>query len=438
MRRFHAAFAAAVLTALLAVGGCSTNPVTGKSQVVLISEQDEVAMGKQYYPITTQMSEGETPHREMQNLVTRIGMKMARNSERPNLPWEFNVVDSNTPNAYALPGGKLSITRGLVSKMESEDQLASVLGHEIGHVTAKHQVVSASRQQLLGVALGVGGAVLRGTGTPGAGAIELAGQVGATLLVQKYSRDQERQADELGLKYMTAAGYNPRAFVETMQILAAGAREQPSKFETLFASHPVTAERIATAEQRLAAGFGSEAQGRPMQTSEFRRAITPLKEEAPAFALADEAKELARNRRTREAEERMQRAVSMVPSSPILNALWGDTLYDVGDYRRSEEVSDRANSLNPALFYGRLVNGAANWRVRDLRESIEQLRVAERLVPGTVLVAYFAGRVLEDSGDRRTAAEQYAKVAQATQGQGEYGQYAVTRLREWGYLTTSQ
>jgi predicted Zn-dependent protease len=247
-----------------------------------MSEQEEVAAGKQYYSITTQLSEGEAPHREVQNLVTRVGLKMAESSERPNLPpWEFNVVDSNEPNAYALPGGKLSITRGLISKMESEDQLASVLGHEIGHVAAKHAVVSASRQQLLGAVLGVGGAVLQSQRTPGVGAIALAGQIGATLIVQKYSRDQERQADELGMKYMTAAGYNPRAFVETMQILERAAKEEPD----------------------------------------------------------------------------------------------------------------------------------------------------------TVLVAYFAGRALEDLGDRQGAAQQFAKVAQATQGQGEYGEYAVTRLREWGLLS---
>jgi predicted Zn-dependent protease len=433
MRRIPTTIAAAALASSLALWGCATNPVTGKSQVVLMSEQQELELGKAYYPITTQLSEGELPHREVQNLVTRVGMKMARASERPNLPWEFNVVDSNEPNAYALPGGKLSITRGLISKMETEDQLASVLGHEIGHVTARHSVVSASRSQLLGLLLGVGGAVLQTQGVPGAGAIELAGQVGAALLTTKYSRDQERQADELGYKYMTAAGYNPRAFVETFQILAAAAQREPSKFDNLFASHPMTSERIATAEQRLA--NDPSATNRPPQTSEFLRAVRPLKEEAPAFALADEAKELARNRRTREAAERLEGAGSMVPNSPILIALWGDTLYDLGDFPRSEQVSERANSLNPQLFYGRLVNGAANWRLRDHREAIEQLRAAERLVPDTYLVAYFAGRTLEDAGDRRAAAEQYAKVAQATQGQGEYGQYAVGRLREWGYLT---
>lgn len=433
MRRFPKTLAAAAFATLLALSGCATNPVTGKSQVVLMSEQQELELGKQYYPITTQLSEGETPHRDVQSLVTRVGMRMARSSERPELPWEFNVVDSNEPNAYALPGGKLSITRGLISKMESEDQLASVLGHEIGHVTARHSVVSASRSQLLGLVLGVGGAVLQTQGVPGAGAIELAGQVGAALLTTKYSRDQERQADELGMKYMTAAGYNPRAFVETMRILSAAAKTEPSKFETLFASHPMTSERIATAEQRIASGY-AEAQNRAPQTAEFRRALAPLREEAPAFALADEARELARARRTREAADRLDRAVAMVPNSPILNALWGDTLFDLGDYGRSEQASDRANSLNSQLFYGRLVNGAANWRLRDHREAIEQLRAAERLVPDTYLVAYFAGRTLEDLGDRRGAAEQYAKVAQATQGQGEYGQYAVGRLREWGYL----
>jgi predicted Zn-dependent protease len=434
MNRISRILGAAALAAAFGVAACSTNPVTGKSQIVLMSEQEEIAAGQQYYPMTTQMSEGETTHRQVQELVTRVGMKMARNSERPNLPWEFNVVDSNEPNAYALPGGKLSITRGLISKMESEDQLASVLGHEIGHVTAKHAVVSASRQQLLGALVGVGGAVLEGTGTPGAGAIQMAGQVGATLLVQKYSRDQERQADELGMKYMTAAGYNPHAFIETMQILQAASRQEPSKFETLFASHPVTGERIASAEQRLASGY-VEAQTRPVNTADFRRAIAPLRDEAPAFALADEAKELARNRRTREAEERLARAVAMAPGSPILNALWSDVLYDLGDYRRSEEVSDRANSLNAQLYYGRLVNGAANWQLRDLREAMNQLNAAERLVPETLLVAYFAGRVLEDMGDRQGAARQYAKVAQATQGQGQYGAYAVTRLREWGLIS---
>lgn len=433
MRRFSAGLAGSLLCAALLSGGCATNPVTGKSQVVLISEQQELEMGKQYYPLTTQMSEGVTPHADIQRLVQQVGLKMAQSSERPNLPWEFNVVDDNTPNAYALPGGKISITRGLVSKMQSEDQLASVLAHEIGHVTARHSVVAASRDQLLGAVIGIGGAVMDSQGVAGAGAISAAAQVGAALLTTKYSRDQERQSDELGMKYMTAAGYNPRAFVETMQILAAAARQEPGKFDTLFSSHPMTSERIETAEKRLAGSYADSA-SRPVNTAAFDRAISPLKSEAPAFALADEAMALAQRRQLPEAEQRLERAVRMVPNSPILNALWSDTLYDLRSFDRADQISDRANALNPSLFVARLINGAANYQLRNHQESIEQLRAAERLIPQTLLVAFFAGRNLEDTGNRQGAAQQYMKVAQATQGKGEYGQYAVARLSEWGYL----
>ena len=124
----------------------------------------------------------------------------------------------------------------------------------------------------------------------------------------------------------------------------------------------------------------------------------------------------------------------MVPQSPILNALWSDTLYDLRQFDRAENISDRANGLNPSLFYARLVNGAANFQLRNYQESMDQLRAAEKLMPGNLLVAFFAGRNFEETGNRQAAAEQYMKVAQATQGQGEYGQYAVSRLSEWGYL----
>ncbi len=418
-----------LVVGLLFSGSCATNPVTGKSELVLISENEEIAQGIESYPVATQMSEGETPHAEIRRLVQEVGQKMARNCERPSLPWAFNVVDSNDPNAYALPAGKISITRGLLTKLESEDQLAAVLGHEIGHVTARHSVVAQSRGALLGLVLGVGGVVLDARETAGAGGILLAGHLGAALLTTKYSRDQERQADELGMRYMTAAGYNPRAFVETMQVLQAAAQQEPSKFEALFSSHPLTAERIATARQRLASGY-TEVQTRKISTAAFARAVAPLKSEAPAFALAEEGRALARKSETALAAQKFEQAVKAVPGSPILNALWADALYDLRDFERSQEIASRA----PGLFYGRLVGGAANWQLRRFRESLGELDAAERLVPGTVLVAYFRGRDYEDLGDRQAAAEQYGKVAQATQGRGEYGVYAALRLREWGYL----
>ncbi|HKA36102.1 MAG TPA: M48 family metalloprotease [Thermoanaerobaculia bacterium] len=428
-RPVSARFLPAIILALAVLPcSCATNPVTGKSQFMFVSEQEEVAQGQQLYPSATQMSEGATPHKEIQDLVTAVGNKMARSSERPNLPWEFNVVDANEPNAYALPGGKISFTRGLLARLDSEDEVAAVLGHEIGHVTARHSAAAQSRETLMGAALGVGGAVLGATGTTGAGAITAAGQLGASLLTTRYSRDQERQADELGMRYMTAAGYNPRGFVQVMEVLLAASQKEPSKWEALFASHPMTSERVATAKERLASTY-AKYQDRPMTTAAFARAVAPIKAEVPAFALADEGKKLVAAKQLAPASEKFERAVKMAPDSPILNALWADTLFDLGNYPRAEEASSRA----PGLYIGRAVNGASNWRLRRYPQAIASLDEADKLVPGTLLVSYVRGRAYEDSGDRRAAAGEYAKVAQGTKGQGEAGGYAVQKLREWGY-----
>jgi predicted Zn-dependent protease len=412
-----------------ALAGCQENPVTGKKQLVLISQEQEIEQGNQIYPVATQLSHGETPHRETQSFVETVGGGLARSSERPDLPWQFNVVDHNDPNAYSLPGGKVSFTRGLFSRLSSEDQVAAVLGHEIGHVAARHAVSAASRQALIGLVISVSGSVLQGRRNQGPGAILMAERAGAALLLTKYSRDQERQADELGMKYMAKAGYNPKAFVEVMQILERAQEREPSRLEALLASHPLTTERIATAEQRLASGFVEE-QKRDMRAADFDRAAAPIRAEMPAFVLADEARKLVEKQETAAAVQRLEHAVAMVPESPILNALWSDSLYDLGQYARSEQISARA----PNLYYGRLVNGAANWRLKNDREALASLELAEKLVPGTVLVAYFRGRVEEDLGDRDAAAADYVKVAKATQGQGPYGQYALTRLQEWGYV----
>ncbi len=425
----RSASGALLVAVIAALAACQENPVTGKKQLVLISQEQEVEQGNQIYPVATQLSHGETPHPETQSFVQRVGGGLARMSERPDLPWQFNVVDHNDPNAYSLPGGKVSFTRGLLSRLASEDQVAAVLGHEIGHVAARHAVAAASRQALIGLVLNVSGSVLQGRRNQGPGAILMAERAGAALLLTKYSRDQERQADELGMKYMASAGYNPKAFLEVMQILERAQEREPSRVEVLFASHPLTSERIATAQQRLASGY-SEEQKRAVRVADFEPAIAPIRAEAPAFGFADEARKLVERDDTAAAAQRLERAVAMVPESPILNALWSDSLYDLDQYRESEQISARA----PNLYYGRLVNGAANWRLKNDREALASLEVAEKLVPGTALVAYFRGRAEEDLGDRDAAAADYVKVAKATQGQGPYGEYAVTRLREWGYL----
>ena len=233
----------------MVAAGCATNPVTGEQDLALISEGQEIAMGKANYPKYTQQMNGvPAQDPELQRYIATVGNRLAKTSHRPKVPWEFNVVNHSMVNAYALPGGKISITRGLITKMANEDELASVVGHEIGHVTARHSVQQLSRTMLVQLAMIGVGVALSDTNYAGLGMMGAA--LGGTLLLASYSRDQERQSDELGYIYMTKNSYNPYGQVRTFEIFKSLQKQEPGALETMFATHPLTTERIQTAQPK--------------------------------------------------------------------------------------------------------------------------------------------------------------------------------------------
>ncbi|MBN2369685.1 MAG: M48 family metalloprotease [Vicinamibacteria bacterium] len=201
-----------VLVAALACA-CVTNPVTGKRQLVLISEQQEIAMGRQGAEEAS-AALGVYDHGGLGAYVNSVGQRLAAITERPSLPWSFQVVDDAAVNAFAFPGGAIFVTRGLVTHVNSEAELAAVIGHEIGHVTARHSVSQMSKQTLATAGLQLG-MILR----PKLRDLGQIGQVGLALLMLKYSRDDENQADELGLRYMQHVGYPERAMADVMRML---------------------------------------------------------------------------------------------------------------------------------------------------------------------------------------------------------------------------
>ncbi|HEX6910468.1 MAG TPA: M48 family metalloprotease [Longimicrobium sp.] len=237
--------AVAGLACVLAAG-CAVNPVTGRRQLALISEAQEIQLGQQAsQEIAQQLGLVDDP--ALQQYVQEVGRRLARNSERPHLPWSFAVVDDATPNAFALPGGFIFVTRGMMNVMESEAELAAVLGHEIGHVTARHSVTQISRGQLAQLGLGLGSIFFPSAAQTFGGLA----QTGMQLLFLSYGRDAERQADELGFKYALREGFEVREmddiFATLMRIGQASGR---SALPTWLASHPAEPERIAAAQAR--------------------------------------------------------------------------------------------------------------------------------------------------------------------------------------------
>jgi len=233
---------------LIAVGGCATNPVTGKRELALISEKQEVQIGKQAAEEATEQM-GLVQNSALQQYVSNIGMELAKSSERPELPWEFHVIDDPTPNAFALPGGPVFVTRGLMTLMNSEAQLATVVGHEIGHVTARHSVNQMSKQQLAQLGLGLGAVLV-----PGGDQLAGLASQGLGLLFLKYGRDDERQADELGFRYALNDGYDVREMGKVFLSLERSSEiEGAQKIPDWAATHPAEPERIANVEKRVAA-----------------------------------------------------------------------------------------------------------------------------------------------------------------------------------------
>ena len=236
--------ALAATTALAA--SCATNPVTGRRELSLIGEQQEIAMGLEAAK-SASSEMGVYPDSVLQRYVNTLGMPLARASERPNLPWSFTVIDDPVVNAFALPGGPLFVTRGILAHMNSEAQLVSVLGHEIGHVTARHSVSQMSRAQLT-QGLFVGAMILRPE-------LQQFGNLGSQALgvmFLKFGRDDETQSDELGFKYMTNGGYDPAEMAEMFKTLdrtGGGSDRTPEWLST----HPNPGNRVARTNERIAA-----------------------------------------------------------------------------------------------------------------------------------------------------------------------------------------
>ncbi len=232
----------------LMVAACATNPVTGKRELSLVSEQQEIQMGQEGAQQVAQEI-GLINDQALQNYVQGVGAAIAAKSERPNLPWTFRVVDDPSPNAFALPGGFIFVTRGLLDLMNNEAELASVVGHEIGHVTARHSVQQMSQQQIAQLALGIGSVL-----SPTVAQFGGAASQGLGLLFLKYGRDDERQADDLGFRYALGQGYDVRYMDDVFRSLQRlGEASKQSPLPTWLATHPGEAERIQTIDAKLAA-----------------------------------------------------------------------------------------------------------------------------------------------------------------------------------------
>ncbi|MFA9479089.1 M48 family metalloprotease [Phycisphaerales bacterium AB-hyl4] len=239
---------AAMLLALslMVTPGCQVNPATGQSQFNVLSEREEIEIGEQYSPEFLEEFGGPIPNERIQSYVREIGMEMAAISERPDLPWEFHTLDSGVINAFALPGGKVFISRGLMVEFENEAQLAAVIGHEIGHVTAQHIGQQMSRAAATQAGLGILGVAV--AGTDWGPLLGVGAELGSGVYLLSFGREQENEADELGMRYMSRVGYNPAAALKVMEVLRAAGGGGGIEW---LSTHPAPDTRVSRVQRVL-------------------------------------------------------------------------------------------------------------------------------------------------------------------------------------------
>lgn len=232
------ALSGVLAAALGGMVGCAVNPATGKKEISFVSRNKEIEMGREGdREILAEF--GTYDDSTLAAVVDRVGKRLAAVSEMPNLEWHFRLLNSPVVNAFALPGGYIYVTRGILAAVQSEAQLAGIIGHEIGHVTARHTAQRVTQGTLAQLGLGIGTILVPGLGRYGQEA-----STGLALLLLKYGRDDETQADELGIRYAVKAGYDPREIPATYETLKRLAAKSPYALPGYLSTHPDPGDRF--------------------------------------------------------------------------------------------------------------------------------------------------------------------------------------------------
>lgn len=421
IRRFII-FPELVLVALLGLAGCGTNPVTGKTELQFVSEASELQIGAREYAPTRQSQGGDLKILpELSAYVNEVGQKLAAVSDR-RLPYEFTVIDSSVPNAWALPGGKIAVNRGLLAALDNEAELAAVLGHEIVHAAARHGAKSQERGVLLqaglvaaqiGVAMSDAGAAAGNLLVQGAG-------LGAALISTKYGRDAELESDLYGMRYMQRAGYDPRGAVtlqeKFVKLSEASGRNQ-NWLEGLFATHPPSPERVARNKATLAE-LGDP--GGDLGQERYAARIRPLLALKPAYDKHDEALALAQKKDFVGAQKLAAEAVRLLPREARFHQLQGDIALAQEQPQRALKFYEKAIALDGDYFAAHLGAGVARYKLGTGDRGEAELRRSTELLP-TAPAFYYLGAIAWDAGDRPHAMEFFKAAASS---KSELGQQA--------------
>ena len=390
---------------MLGLSACGTNPVTKKTEFQFVSEKQEIAIGQQNYAPSRQSQGGDyIIDPELTAYVQDIGKRLAAVSDRP-LPYEFVVLNNSVPNAWAMPGGKIAFNRGLLYELNSEAELAAVMGHELVHSAARHGAKSMERGMLLqGAIMAVG---IGAQNSDYANLIVGGSQLGAQLLSSKYGRDAESESDLYGMQYMKKAGYDPAAAVTLQETFVRLSADRKSNFiEGLFASHPPSQERVAANKKTLEkVGAGGD-WGKEV----YAKKVARLMATKPAYQAYDEGVKALSTGDTAKAVTLAKQAIAIEPKEARFHELLGDVALTQKKNQEALGFYEKAIQLQPDYFKPHIQSGVALYNMGRKAEAEPYFARSNQMLP-TAPAHFFLAEIAEGRGDMKVAMQNYQAAA---------------------------
>jgi predicted Zn-dependent protease len=384
---------------LIFLFSCAVNPVTGRNELMLVSEKQELQIGRDAAPSLTWDFGGHYHDSALESYLGSIVKRLWRNSERPQLPVKFYIQNTSVPNAFALPG-YVAITRGLLSEMDNEAQFAAVMGHEIGHVMARHTAQRLSRIQLQQLGLAIGGASLGGKG--GGETLLKLGAVGSSLLLLNYSRSQEIQADRLGVKYMSRLGYDPFEAISAHKVLEESAdnylrrlgksRREDSFMSGILSTHPRQEVRIDEIQAMINQLPPFTIKGGGKFRATFQNATKTIRETNKVYFKYDKAKLYYQEKKFSAAESILMEAISLNSHQASFYGLLGLIKLQQKYYREAKDAFREALSIDPGHQPSVYGNGLVYFFEKDYYQAINEFKKSLSLYPKHVQSHFGMGK----------------------------------------------
>ncbi len=403
------------------------DPLTGKKVYTLLPPEKEIKIGKMYVPLAIEQNKGRYPDKEVQEYVSSIGEKIAKVVPR-KLNYRFYVVNTGVINAFALPGGFIFVNRGLLLALNKEDELAGVLAHELGHVNARHHARYLEKMYGLSILYNI--AAIFAYQTRYGDILLQFGKIGAQLLSLKWSRDQEREADILGVRFAYEAGYDPRGLLDTFKIFEKlGKIEEPEWLLT----HPLPKTRYEYVKELISQYDLSKKL--VVDTPAFHRIKEKLEKTKKSYDLYDEAVKVLskKNPDKDKALSLLNKSIKLFSDNNASLTLRAFIYADRHLYEEAFIDAKKAVTLDDMYFSPNFVAGYSSFKLERYHESIKYLERAKSLIPSFPDTYYYLGRDYEALGEIKKAIENYRKALKLSDGKRGWERDAYRRLKKLEY-----